>query len=83
MDIPKLGEGKFALILANFETGIILNINGSYFLGDDNIHYIAMNSEQAAIDRAREIVESAGNIEIMIYNGTGELIQVVRPTDAV
>lgn len=78
-----MGEGKFALILATFETGIILNTDGSYFLADGNIHYIAMNSEQAAIDHAREIVESAGNIEVMIYNGTGEFIQVVRPTGAV
>lgn len=81
MEIPKIGKGKYLLLNAELSTGIVLNKDGSYYNKDVNYGtdvYSVSDSLQEAYDKANKIIKENPKIEVVIYDSSGTLIEVVR-----
>ncbi len=55
MKIPIVDEGKFILITAEHKTGIILNNDGSRYLGEGDSYYEVVDGKSKAIDRINKV----------------------------
>ena len=66
-------KNNFILVFADFESGIILNKDGSYYTNDGEDYYVIVEGKEKAITTAKDIVERK-NLEILMYNSKGILI---------
>lgn len=81
--IPKLGDGKFVAVHSKFDTGHVLNLDGSLYTSDqekgqDKTYKVFDNLDHAERYAAEALTENA-NLEICIYDGEGEFVKVFQP----
>jgi len=80
MNIPKVEKGKFIIIISDFNTGIVLNEDGSNYLGTGNSYYKIMNNHSDAEEYAlNEIYTKKRNVEISIYDNEAFFVKMFRP----
>ena len=80
MNIPKVEKGKIVVIRSDYNTGKILNIDGSFYNSCGNEYYeIAVNIEEAKKIAKKEICENNKYIQILLYNDEAEFIEVITP----
>ena len=80
MIIPELREGMFSVVIVDYRTGHVLNKNkGVYLLNSDQEFYYEFESRGEAYDYSQRIFNNDKNIEILIYNNVGELVENFRP----
>lgn len=79
MNIPKVGGGKYILITASLETGVVLNNDGSYFLGEGENYFHIVNSQVEAFDIAEKRILNDKNIEVIVYDDQAKFIKIFRP----
>ncbi len=80
MEIPKVGLGKFVVIIAEYSTGHILNKDRSLYLNQGQDYFEVFENEQGAFKYVMDLVEESGEIEAVIFNGSGEHVKTIRPT---
>ncbi|OCA73753.1 hypothetical protein [Chryseobacterium arthrosphaerae] len=80
MNFPILKEYEFAIVMANRETGIILDLNFNIYQNDaknQEIYYIC-----ESIQKAREFVNTVSlthkTVEFIIYNSKQEVVEFIE-----
>jgi len=71
---PDLREGERAVFCAEVETGIVLNLAGTWALGTDEKYRIYSNAELAS-SKAKELVSANPEWEATVLDHEGRLIQ--------
>ncbi|MBQ4820019.1 hypothetical protein [Aquimarina sp. MMG016] len=79
MKIPIIGKGKYILITAKYKTGVILNNDGSPYLGDGQDYFLVKENKENAVSFAKSKVLNDDTIEILLYDGNGQFLEVFRP----
>ena len=79
MVIPKSDKNQIVLICSNFNTGIVLNNDGSPYLDEGENYFEIINSLDEAIVIARQKIEKDNTIEVILYDHDGKFIKTIRP----
>lgn len=81
MTLPIIKENQYVLLRAQYDSGIILNNDGSFWTGEEEAnYYYIVQSKVEALTMARElIVAGEQEIEVIIYNFKGELFDYIEP----
>lgn len=80
MKFPILNENEFAVLMANCQTGIVLDINlNTYLDGIENQDvYSIFEDIQKAKEFINRIAEQNDKIEFIIYNSKKEMIEFIK-----
>lgn len=81
MEIPKVGLGKFVVIIADYSTGHILNKDKSLYLNQGKDYFEVFEDEQTAFRYVMDLLEESNEIEAVIFNGLGEHLKTIRPAN--
>ena len=68
--------GKFAVLFAERNTGILLRMNGSYYLGEGE-YYQVFDTEREADDFAQDFVIVHTAVECSIHDREGKHLRLV------
>ena len=79
MILPKVGGDKVVLVRADFNTGHILNNDGTLYEGGDTGFYEIYPNKAAANKAAAELILQNKNLEIILYDGVGVALDVISP----
>ncbi|MBK9462268.1 MAG: hypothetical protein IPN94_23315 [Sphingobacteriales bacterium] len=80
MNIPETQKGKIVLLMAEFDTGIVLNFDGSRYKKTDEYHYKIMDSMEDAEKFAKaKINEETACVEFIFYDHNGNYICTISP----
>lgn len=83
MKIPKVREGEVVVLCAERATGIVLNNDGSSYLGLGESYYRIFGNLTMARQYAHSInsTSSVGKErEVLMYDSKGEFIEIVIPS---
>ena len=79
MTIPKADKGKVVVIYAELKTGIILNLDNTYYSGVGENYYLVVDNLQLARKQAVEAISQSNNsIEVLLYDNEGIFIDRMR-----
>lgn len=79
MNFPNIQQEKVALLLCDRKTGNVLNRNGrDFFLSGGDDPYIIEDSLDNARNTANLLLLGNPNLEILVYDHTGGLIEMIK-----
>lgn len=78
MEIPKIGDGKYIILIADARTGNILNNDGSYYLNQGSDFFTVFNSKEEAYTVGNMKIKENSKIEVLIYDGNGDFLDIIR-----
>lgn len=77
MNLPIVNIDKIVVLCADVLSGNILNHDGSYYLGKGDNYYVIVDSMQIAEEYAQNMIKNK-SVEVLLYNGNGEFLKLVR-----
>jgi hypothetical protein len=79
LEIPRLNNPQCSVIQAETKSGIVLTIEGKYFLNNSkDIYFLTFDSFEEAKAFCETKIKENPAIEYNIYNYLTELIEVIR-----
>lgn len=80
MNFPTIKENQFAVLMANSQTGVVLNSNFLIYSNDkedQSVYQIFEDIDQAKSGINR-ISQTNGEIEFVIYNSKMEIVEFIK-----
>lgn len=80
MKFPTLKENEFTVLMANCETGIVLDVNFNIYqnnMENQEVYSIFENIQQAK-EFVNKISEEYDKIEFIIYNSKQEVVEFIK-----
>jgi len=78
-NFPKLKDGQFAIVRADFNTGIILDDEFKYAINQIQRVYTVVDSLLDAVTLAKAMIIEKGSIECVIYDNVENLASYITP----
>jgi len=78
-DFPKLDNEQVALLRAEVNTGIVLNVHFERAINQNSPVYSIFNSLNEAIDYSRAIIIDRNDIEFCVYDKEKEILYYLNP----
>jgi len=78
MKIPIVEQGKFVIIISDYNTGIILNNDGSYYQNEGDNYYEIIEGKGNAIAEINKKLNEKEGIEIILYDNKGKFLELYR-----
>jgi hypothetical protein len=77
-DFPDIKPGQIALLWADSNTGIVLDKNFNTAFDNIQSAYIIFNSENEAMEYAKQTFKTRNNVECIIYTHDKKVVHILE-----
>ncbi|QHN65426.1 hypothetical protein [Bergeyella cardium] len=74
MNFPKIKESEYAILIADSNTGIILDVDFNIYIDDNQAIYRIFSSIDEVKEFIEEILKEKENIEIIVYDNNKNVV---------
>ncbi len=78
---PLIPKGHFYVLVADINTGHILNLNGSIHLSDQDeeiVYFLSGETLNEITQKAQGLLEEREGIEVLIYDSNNNFIKMLK-----
>lgn len=79
MKFPKIKESEYAVLVANKDTGVILDIDFDIYISDNQIVYRIFSNIESVNQFIKDISEHREDIEIIVYDNNQNIVILYSP----
>lgn len=79
MKFPKIKESEYAVLVANKDTGVILDIDFDIYISDNQIVYRIFSNIESVNQFIKDISEHREDIEIIVYDNNQNVVILYSP----
>lgn len=76
---PKIKESEYAVLVANKDTGVILDIDFDIYISDNQIVYRIFSNIESVNQFIKDISEHREDIEIIVYDNNQNVVILYSP----
>jgi len=74
MNFPKIKESEYAILIADSNTGIILDVDFNIYIDNNQAIYRIFSSIDEVKEFIEEILKKKENIEIIVYDNNKNVV---------
>ncbi len=74
MNFPKIKESEYAILIADSNTGIILDVDFNIYIDNNQAIYRIFSSIDEVKEFIEEILKEKENIEIIVYDNNKNVV---------
>ena len=74
MNFPKIKESEYAILIADSNTGIILDVDFNIYIDNNQAIYRIFSSRDEVKEFIEEILKKKENIEIIVYDNNKNVV---------
>lgn len=74
MNFPKIKESEYAILIADSNTGIILDVDFNIYIDNNQAIYRIFSSIDEVKEFIEEILKEKENIEIIVYDNNRNVV---------